>query len=93
MRKIQFEKHERDYLVWICFILSLNLKPFALGNFLFRMDLDVNHADKFGTTALMYASKQQPGESVVKLLLERKDLELLVQAGSVDWGETAEGEE
>ena len=51
------------------------------------MDLDVNHADMFGTTALMYASKQQPGETVVKLLLERKDLDLDGKDGD---GKTAE---
>ena len=58
-----------------------------MGNFLFRMDLDVNHSDMFGTTALMYASKQQPGETVVKLLLERKDLDLDGKDGD---GKTAE---
>ena len=47
----------------------------------------MNHADMFGTTALMYASKQQPGETVVKLLLERKDLDLDGKDGD---GKTAE---
>ena len=51
------------------------------------MDLDVNLADMFGATALMYASKQEPGEEVVRLLLERKDLDLDGKDGD---GKTAE---
>ena len=41
-----------------------------------RADLDVNMVDIFGATSLMYASKNSEGLEVVKLLLERKDLDL-----------------
>ena len=52
-----------------------------------RSDLDVNLTDMFGSTALMYASQQEEGEGLVRLLLERRDLDLDGKDGD---GRTAE---
>ena len=42
----------------------------------FRPDLDVNCSDRYGVNALMYATKDAENIDIVRLLLERKDLDL-----------------
>ena len=44
--------------------------------FIFRPDLDVNCSDRYGCNALMYATKDSESIEIVRLLFERKDLDL-----------------